>query len=104
EYLAAVARHLKDGGLAFVNYDAGHFVPLGTRREQRVERWKGRMGRVLARLGDDRRYQAFVPESEFRQLAAATGLEVVEAKAFNTDLKNVYKSLPESGRDAFMRL
>jgi len=75
-YVASIARHLAPGGLAFVNYDA-------------------------ARLGRADRYQAFVREAEFRRLAAAAGLEIVEAKSFNT-LKDVYYALPQERWPDFM--
>ena len=95
-YVASIARHLAPGGLAFVNYDAGHFVAGGPR-----ERLRTLVAPVAARLGRADRYQSFVREAEFRRLVASAGLEIVEAKSFNT-LKDVYHALPLERRPDFM--
>lgn len=95
-YVASIARHLAPGGLAFVNYDAGHFVAGSLR-----ERLRTLAAPLAARLGRADRYQAFVREAEFRRLAAAAGLEIVEAKSFNT-LKDVYYALPQERWPGFM--
>jgi SAM-dependent methyltransferase len=98
-YLASVARNLAPNGLAFVNYDAGHFV-AGSPREH----VKTVAGRLLARLGRPRLYQSFVREDDFRRLVAETGLRIVEDKVFNTGLKEAYTTVPPGNRDAFMEL
>lgn len=101
-YVKCIARHLKPGGLALVNYDAGHFV-AGTPRERRRERLKGAMGHVLARFGNERYFQSLVREAEFRRLVDEAELQVVEARVFNTALKEVYSLLPDPARERFMR-
>lgn len=95
-YLRAVARTLAPDGTSFVNYDAGHFV-----RPTLRDRAKTLVGPWLARLGREQWYQSFVREADFRRDAEAAGLEVVETKSFNTDLKRVYRLVPEQSRDAF---
>lgn len=95
-YIRSIARHLAPAGLAFVNYDAGHFVAGDAR-----ERLRTLVAPVAARLGRADRYQSFVHEADFRRLAAAAGLEIVEAKSFNT-LKPVYHALPKERRAEFM--
>jgi SAM-dependent methyltransferase len=101
-YMAGIKRNLAPDGVALINYDAGHFVPQGTLRQQRIERWKGRIGRAAARLGQERYYQAFVYEAEFRALVQRAGLQITDAKALNTDVKAAYRSVPEARRDEFM--
>ena len=91
-YLRSVARNLKPGGVALMNYDAGHFN-VGS------ERWKGPLRRALAAAGRDARYQALVSESEIRQLVAQAGLSIEEARFFNTPLKEVVRLVPEQYRE-----
>ncbi len=95
-YVATIARHLRPGGLAFVNYDAGHFVAGDAR-----ERLRTLTAPPLARLGRENRYQAFVREVDFRRLAADARLEIVEGKSFNA-LKEIYYALPEERWPDFM--
>jgi 2-polyprenyl-3-methyl-5-hydroxy-6-metoxy-1,4-benzoquinol methylase len=97
-YLECVAANLSRQGLAFVNYDAGHFVAGSLR-----ERAKTVAGRVLAHFGRPHWYQSFVREGEFRSLVAVTGLRVVEAKFFNTGLKEAYTAVPAGARGQFMQ-
>ena len=97
-YMRLVARTLAPEGLAFVNYDAGHFrypVPR--------DRAKNLVGPLLARLGYERWYQSFVDEKQFRSLASAAGLEIREASSFNTSAKEIYRLVPEELRDPYMR-
>lgn len=97
-YLEAARANLAAAGRLLLNYDSGHFVADAAPRE----RIKGVVGRGLAAFGVESRYQAFVREDEFRELAAAAGLRIVEARSFNTDLKRLYPLLPEARREAFM--
>jgi SAM-dependent methyltransferase len=98
-YLQSLARNLAPHGLAFVNVDAGHFVAGSLR-----ERGKTVAGRLLARVGRPRWYQSFVREEEFRSLVADVGLRIVEAKSFNTGLKEAYTAVPAAARGQFMQL
>jgi trans-aconitate methyltransferase len=95
-YLNAVARNLAPGGAVFVNYDSGHFTRPSLR-----DRAKTGLGAILARAGREHHYQAFVREDAFRQLVAEAGLEVVEAKSFNTCLKLLYRLVPDDAADVF---
>lgn len=88
-YFEAVAHHLAPGGRVWMNYDSGHFThPL----------LQDRVKNVLGRRGW---YQRLVREAELLELAARVGLEVVEAKSFNTELKLLYRLAPEEARLAF---
>lgn len=97
DYLRFIATCLKPNGRALVNYDAGHFVQPSWR-----DRLKNAIGPILARLGDESRYQAFVREADVQRWIRNAGLRVVESAMFNTHLKGVYKALPEDQREAFM--
>ncbi len=97
-YVEAARANLRPDGRVYLNYDSGHFVAdadLG-------ERAKALASRVLARLGSESRYRARVREDELAALVGRAGLRVVEAKAFNTDLKRLFPLLPEEHRAAFM--
>ena len=88
-YFGAVARHLAPGGRVWMNYDSGHFThPL----------WRDRVKNVLGRRTW---YQRFVREAELQALVAGAGLQIVEAKSFNTELKIVYRLVPEESQAAF---
>ena len=95
-YFRCIARHLGPGARAWMNYDSGHFTRPGAR-----DRVKTALGPVFARLGQEQWFQAFVRESELRKLAATAGLEIAEAKSFNTDLKLLYRLVPEERQEAF---
>lgn len=97
EYLRLVAATLAPDGLAFVNYDSGHF-----RRPMLRDRAKNLVGPQLARFGVERYYQSFVHEQEFRALLTDVGLRVLEARSFNTSLKDLYKVIPQANRNEFM--
>lgn len=101
-YLEAVKANLAPGGIVLINYDAGHFLPLGTSRQQRIERWKTRVGGLAARLGHEGHYQAVVRDSDFRELVRQVGLGVEEEHFFNTDLKRVYQVVADARRPEFM--
>lgn len=97
-YLSTVARSLAPVGRAFVMHDAGHFF----RGDPRA-RLKDAAGRGLAAAGWERWYRQPVREDELRLLFAGAGLEVVEARAFNSTLKEASASLPPGRREAFER-
>lgn len=98
-YLRAAAQCLKADGHFLINYDAGHFVdPVNLR-----ERLKNLAGPLLARLGQERYFQAFVREADFLAMVSAAGLRVQEARSFNTMLKGVYKHVPQAGQAEFMQ-
>ncbi len=97
-YLRCAKRHLARDGLFLINYDAGHFV-----NGRQSDRWKTRIGGLLARFGLEGKYQAPVGEKEFSSLSSESGFRIVEEKVFNTDLKSVYKVVPEGRRAEYMR-
>jgi SAM-dependent methyltransferase len=103
DYIKSLAACLAPDGVAFVNYDAGHFVGTGTPSARRRERLKSAVGRALARAGREQLYQAFVREADFRRWVADAGLAVADDKVFNTDLKSVWPLLEEPARPEFMR-
>ena len=98
DYLRAAKTCLKPDGYFLINYDAGHFVYPGNLRE----RTKNLIGPILARLGQERYYQAFVPEADFQQMVAQLDFKVIEALNFNTQLKGIYKIIPPEHRADFM--
>jgi SAM-dependent methyltransferase len=100
-YLEAVKENLGRDGLVLINYDAGHFVSVDHAGRHRVELWKSRLGKLLARFGHEGHYQAFVREADFRSLVEDVGLRIVEEKAFNTDLKRVHRVVPSARRSDF---
>jgi SAM-dependent methyltransferase len=88
EYLAAIAASLASDGTAYVNYDYGHF---------------GREATAADRVKTLLRLQAPVDTEEFRRLATAVGLRILDEKAFNTDLKLAFRDVPSERQDDFMR-
>jgi SAM-dependent methyltransferase len=97
-YLEAIQANLRPNGRVYLNYDSGHFVADANL----IERAKTSASHVLARIGSESRYRARVRDDEFRALVADAGLEIVEDKAFNTDVKRLYRLVPEQHRDVFM--
>ena len=98
-YLASVYSGLRPAGRALINYDAGHFIIPASRRE----RAKNVIGPLLAPLGIERYYQAFVHEADFRRMAAAANLVIEEVKSFNTRLKGVHKHIPPQHAEEHMQ-
>lgn len=98
DYLRLIKACLKPDGHALINYDAGHFHSTYWK-----ERVKNIIGPLLARLGNQRYYQAFVREADFRWMVAEAGLKITEAKSFNTPLKGIYRHIPEAQRGEYMR-
>lgn len=99
DYLRAARACIKDDGYFLINYDAGHFVyPKNAR-----ERLKNYLGPLLARLGAERYFQAFVRQADFEAMLSAAGFVVEEAKSFNTTLKGIYRGVPEPRRAEYMR-
>lgn len=98
-YLRAAKDCLKPDGFFIINYDAGHFVqPVNLK-----ERAKNVIGPIMARLGQERYYQAFVPEADFQRMVAQLDLKVIEARSFNTRLKGIYKLIPTDQRPEYMQ-
>jgi len=98
-YLDGVCASLAPDGRCLINYDAGHFVqPAGLK-----ERAKNVIGPLLARLGVEGYYQRFVPDQAFRRMVERAGLEILEAKSFNTRLKGVHKGIPPEHQAEHMR-
>jgi cyclopropane fatty-acyl-phospholipid synthase-like methyltransferase len=101
-YLACLRANLAGNGAAFVNYDAGHFQPAATPLDWVTRRSKSPLRRMFASLGAEQFFQAHVAEAEFRSQVRDAGLRIVDEKYFNTDLKTVYRVVPETERDSFM--
>jgi hypothetical protein len=97
-YFEAIRANLRENGRVYLNYDSGHFVADANL----IERAKTSASHVLARLGSESRYRARVRDDELRALVANAGLEIVEDKVFNTDVKRLYRLVPEQHRDVFM--
>ena len=97
DYLRAGRECLAEDGRFLINYDAGHFLLPSVR-----DRVKNLAGPLLARAGREHHFQRFVAEQEFLELARSTRLRVIESRAFNTRLKDVYRLVPEAARPEFM--
>jgi SAM-dependent methyltransferase len=97
-YFESIRANLGPRGRVYLNYDSGHFVADANV----IERAKTSASHVLARIGSESRYRARVRDDEFRALVAEAGLDIVEDKVFNTDVKRLYPLVPEQRRDVFM--
>ena len=97
-YFEAIRSNLRPDGRVYLNYDSGHFVADA----DPIERAKTFASHVLARIGSESHYRARVRDREFRTLVADAGLDIVEDKVFNTDIKRLYRLVPEPHRDVFM--
>jgi trans-aconitate methyltransferase len=97
-YLETLRAHVAPEGRAYLNYDVGHFTADRTV----AERLRARVGSLLARVGNEAHYRATLHEEEFAHLLRDAGFRVAEEHGFNTDLKVVWRDVPESARDAFM--
>lgn len=97
-YFEAIRAHLRPKGRVYLNYDSGHFVA----DTNLIERAKTSASQVLARIGSESRYRARVRDDEFWALVRGAGLDVVEDKVFNTDVKRLYRLVPEQHRETFM--
>jgi SAM-dependent methyltransferase len=95
-YVRSISRNLAPAGVAFVNYDAGHFTA-------RSERFKGPLRRGLARFGRDSRFQAPVAEDELAALVDAAGLRIEEDLFFNTHVKELYRLVAPADRPELAR-
>lgn len=109
-YLAAVRRNLKPSGVAFINYDAGHFTTESTTSQHQTAMRAARQAvaqffrNFLAeRLGRDVYYQRFVTETSFIQDCALAGLRITESLSFNTALKLAFRHVKESARAEYMQ-
>jgi hypothetical protein len=97
-YLDAARENLRRDGRLYLNYDSGHFVADANL----TERAKALASRILARFGSESRYRAPVRDEEFRALADAARLRIVEDKVFNTDVKRLFPLVSDDRRDRFM--
>lgn len=95
DYLASAKECLKDGGYFLINYDAGHFL-------HGKERLITAIGQFLTRFGVEKYYQSFVKESDFLKMIQEIGLKILDAKFFNTGLKDTYKAIPEPHKADYM--
>lgn len=103
-YMRTVKKHLKQDGLFLINYDSGHFVHTEQAPFWAIgsDRWKNRFGAIFAWLGSEKYFQRFVREVEFQTLLTKNGLQVLDEKVFNTDLKSIYKFVPSASADSYM--
>jgi SAM-dependent methyltransferase len=97
-YFEAIRSNLRPDGRVYLNYDSGHFEADA----DPIERVKTAASHILARIGSESRYRGRVRDAEFRALVANAALDIVEDKVFNTDLKRLYRLVPEAQRDVFM--
>lgn len=109
-YLRAVKENLAPNGRVYMNYDAGHFYPAPARHPVKLIRGLlgvtllRRLRNVRARLGDKRaEFQALVEEGAFKKCLDQVGLSILEEKFFNTQLKAVYKLIPEEVGEEYMK-
>ena len=99
-YLRSAKDCLKPGGHFLINYDSGHFVRIKAGVPARANSLRHYL---LARLGQEHRYEAFVSEAAFRDLASKVGLTICAANSFNTWLKSSIASSLMPHKEAFMR-
>jgi SAM-dependent methyltransferase len=109
-YVQAVRANLKPGGIAFINYDAGHFTTETTTRPHATAWMAMRQAviqfvrnQLVERFGANVYYQRFAPETSFVRYCADAGLRILETKSFNTGLKRVFRSVKPEAREEFMR-
>lgn len=76
--LKTVFQSLVPGGVAYLNYDAGHFRSRDIR-----ERFMVPVSQVLARLGFQGSFMKKVDDAQFMRLAESIGLYVVESRKHN---------------------
>ena len=98
-YLRSAKDCLKPDGHFLINYDSGHFVRIKAGVPARANSLRHYL---LARLGQEHRYEAFVSEAVFRNLASKAGLTICAANSFNTWLKSIYRFVPDAHKEAFM--
>ena len=98
-HLTSAAACMDNNSYFLINYDAGHFVyPKNLK-----ERAKNIIGPLLALVGNERYYQRFVKEADFRRMATEAGLQIEDAKSFNTHCKGIHKAVPPEFQDEHMR-
>lgn len=96
-FLETVHRALKKGGIAYLNYDAGHF---------RSKRWKERLmvpvSQWLAKIGIQGPYMKEVNDAEFSAQAIHSGFRVVGIRKHNlASLKGLLRGAPGEAVDAW---
>jgi hypothetical protein len=89
---------MKGDGYFLINYDAGHFM-----YPSRRERITNVIGPILARFGAQQYHQSFVHESEFQGILKKLGLQVIDAKFFNSGLKGIHKIVPKAHENEYMQ-
>ena len=97
-YFEAVQGNLRRDGRVYLNYDSGHFVADA----DFVERAKALASRALARVGSESRYRRRVSADELLGLVERNGLQVVDDKVFNTDVKRLLPFIGPERRERFM--
>jgi len=95
DYLLSAKECLKDDGYFLINYDSGHFL-YGN------ERLKNLIGPILAFFGFEKYYQSFVKEEDFLRMIERIGFRIVDSKFFNSNLKDIFKIIPEGQRTNYM--
>lgn len=88
EYLEAAKKFLKDDGHFLINYDSGHFT-------SGQEKLKNALCPIFALFGIEKYYQSFVSECDFRNMIDKVGFKIIDEKFFNTNLKTVFKIIPD---------
>ncbi len=77
-FLQTVSSALKSGGIAFLNYDDGHF-----RSSDIKERLMVPVSQVMAMFGKEGPYMKHVDDAEFRRMAEQAGLVVLDFRKHN---------------------
>lgn len=96
-FLATVHRALKRGGVAYLNYDAGHF---------RSKKWKERLmvpvSQWLAVIGIQGPYMKEVNDAEFTAQAIHAGFRVIGLRKHNlASMKGFLRGAPVEAIDAW---
>lgn len=100
KFLATVHRALKKGGVAYLNYDAGHF---------RSKKWRERImvpiSQWLAKAGYEGSYMKQVNDKEFCALAVRVGFRMLTLRKHNlAPLKGLLRGAPPEAVDAWYTL
>jgi 2-polyprenyl-3-methyl-5-hydroxy-6-metoxy-1,4-benzoquinol methylase len=109
-YIDTLSRSLAPDGVAYLNYDDGHFrntldLNHPGRWPRQIKAWAhAHIGPLFAALGDSRRYQRRVQSANLHRHLSAAGLQV-ERSYFNNiaDLKGIAGNVPPESRDDYTR-
>lgn len=107
-YIRTLSESLAEDGIAYLNYDDGHFrntLDLNHPRKwpRQIKAWiHATIGPLFAVLDDPRRYQKRVQTSDLRRMISASGLQV-ERSYYNNirDLKGLAKNVPQDLREEY---